>query len=485
MAAPRPWGNHSRSGMMARKKSDNKSGIDTDDLPELPVEGEVREVEVDKSKVFAVAAAKMYKTNASALKELISNAFGAVLTAIREGQIKEEDALVSVTAKKGRIVVEDNGTGISLERLENSLIVMGKSGNTDGTKHGLMGVGFFGHTKLTDRIVVDTLTADGFGIRVECLKGWNWNELGKSTRKTPGTTIEFDADWLREDTSEIRDLLVSIGAVTKVKFVAEIDGIGSAPVPGGGKIGVTVRGNRATFEANRLDLVADAWRSDPAMTVVQRSEDGFDILFNVSPKNFASGDPVISVLGIPIKSVMSVASDESGEKKSEGLTLPFEGFVSVTNERKFKPKTNREELTEESARRLQEAVNEVVIDEVKAVHAIRNYDEFMASDKKPLYVWTLQYNNSMEDLYGLGLTEEVKDFMYPRVFKNNETIACCVIDFPEAFDFLPVVYDPKAKKSAKRTDKKTKETVAVIAPENGREAEALRCAKAWGMPIRG
>ena len=473
---------------MAKKKSSSNTTITTDDLPELPVEGEVREVEVDKSKVFAVAAAKMYKTDASAFKELVSNALGAVHTAIREKQIKKADALIRVSVNDGKVVIEDNGTGISLERLENALIVMGKSANTDGTKHGLMGVGFFGHTKLTDRIVVDTLTADGFGIRVECLKGWNWNELGKSTRTTPGTTIEFESESIREDSEEIRDTLITIGAVSDVRFIAEIEGIGrigdeqdDIPVPGG-MAGIKVNGDRAEFPADRLKLVADAWKSERRVYAITKKCDGFEIVMNVCPENYQTPDPAVTMLYVPIKSVTTETNPETGEKVREPIIMPFEALINVTDERKFRPKTNREELTEESARQLQKEVDALIAAEIKSIAGIKSYPEYMKSDKKHLYMWAHQYKSTVENLYDMVLGSELKDVLYARVFQNDEGIECCIVDLAECFDFADLVFDASATESVLNEDEKTGKRTAIIAPVAGLKEGAVKAAAAWGIP---
>ena len=159
------------------------------------------------------------------LRELISNASDA-LSKVRFSQLTEnkargddEELKISITLdeKEKRVVIEDNGTGMSEDELIANLGTVAKSGTLgflqalkdqqpekggiDANLIGQFGVGFYSVFMVTDEVTVETKTEDSEGCRW-CSSGEGTYTIEKIDRDKRGTRISFI---LKEDAKEFAE----------------------------------------------------------------------------------------------------------------------------------------------------------------------------------------------------------------------------------------------------------------------------------------
>lgn len=97
-------------------------------------------------------------------REYIQNAADALDVAIQRGVISRQEALIRIRidAYARRIIIEDNGSGITQERAYRILTDIGNSEKIMGENRGFRGIGRFSGLSYCDRLVFET-TAEGQG----------------------------------------------------------------------------------------------------------------------------------------------------------------------------------------------------------------------------------------------------------------------------------------------------------------------------------
>lgn len=105
------------------------------------------EFEYDERAIFRRLSNDIYESREAGIREPVTNAVTAIHTAVNDGHISEQEGQLRVSVHDNgemhRLVIEDNGIGISSERLENVLSSIGKSTSiSDGDQAGQFGMGF-------------------------------------------------------------------------------------------------------------------------------------------------------------------------------------------------------------------------------------------------------------------------------------------------------------------------------------------------------
>lgn len=118
---------------------------------EINIGGEYK-FNVDNPDVLKRLSVDVYEDRLSGYRELITNATSAVRESIDEGYIDDNEGIINVEidTSENKLIIEDNGIGISKERLDNVVTNIGSStSREDIDKTGQYGMGFLSAFKLT------------------------------------------------------------------------------------------------------------------------------------------------------------------------------------------------------------------------------------------------------------------------------------------------------------------------------------------------
>lgn len=118
--------------------------------------GELIEFDYENSAIFKRLADDIYETPEAGIREPLQNGITAVKRSLKESYIGEDEGIINIKLYHGdqpKIVLKDNGIGISKSVLENVLSVIGRSQNRDsGNLSGKFGMGFLSFYKLVGTI---------------------------------------------------------------------------------------------------------------------------------------------------------------------------------------------------------------------------------------------------------------------------------------------------------------------------------------------
>lgn len=108
-----------------------EGSVDSDNLENL--DGvELIEFEYEEEATFKRLAEDIYESEEAGIREILLNAYTYVIKSHENGYIDEDKGVVTVEAKKESdgsvtLVIQDNGMGISLDKVENIMTQIGKS----------------------------------------------------------------------------------------------------------------------------------------------------------------------------------------------------------------------------------------------------------------------------------------------------------------------------------------------------------------------
>jgi molecular chaperone HtpG len=163
-----------------------------------------RKFQAEVSRLMHLVVNSLYSNKEIFLRELVSNASDALdkqrLAALQDDSLADEDAaLIRIwpDADNNRLLIEDNGIGMSKDELAKNLGTVAHSGTLkfleehqgDASLIGQFGVGFYSSFLVADRVTVTSRRAGSD-------EAWTWSSDAKETytiepgeRATHGTTI--------------------------------------------------------------------------------------------------------------------------------------------------------------------------------------------------------------------------------------------------------------------------------------------------------
>jgi hypothetical protein len=172
-------------------KSDAKS-----ELSSIADDRGLIKVQLDQEAVLPRIANGIYANFESGFRETYANAITACLNA--KEQFPDASPRIEITFNKDTRLLEIkevDSTGISFEAFRDIYVVVGRSGNFDGTKPGQFGFGRMAWTTLSDRMILQTRyrTVDGKTgqFAVEGKNGLAFAILPEPSLDTFGTTISM------------------------------------------------------------------------------------------------------------------------------------------------------------------------------------------------------------------------------------------------------------------------------------------------------
>lgn len=119
-------------------------------------DGELIEFDYENTAIFKRLADDIYETPEAGVREPLQNGITAVKRSIKESYINEDEGRINIKLYHGdqpKLILRDNGTGITKGVLENVLSVIGRSQNRDlGELSGKFGMGFLSFYKLVGTV---------------------------------------------------------------------------------------------------------------------------------------------------------------------------------------------------------------------------------------------------------------------------------------------------------------------------------------------
>lgn len=292
-------------------------------------------VTLNKESVRKQLADEVYSDQMSFMRELLSNAYRSCRTAVSSGMIKEGLVSVVINHDAGTITIEDNGTGITHEKFEHVLSIIGTSDNHDANEGAQFGMGVFsylqaGRTAEIDTAFISDGGLDGYVVRID--DATTFTPVGTTKRTSPGTTItinmyrdpglsfKFDPakhdhwDMKTLDRTSTRGAAMTCARLSNVKtrFVEILDGMEQ----------------EQHVAQTSFDEAAALHLKD--MDPVRVSGDGFEMLIGLGKKR------EFYLHGMPIKAHIPNVPEY------------FAYVINIHDERKYRPMPNREEMRPEA-----------------------------------------------------------------------------------------------------------------------------------------
>ena len=182
---------------------------------------EKKQFKAESKKLLDLMIHSIYTNKEIFLRELLSNASDAIdklaYRALTDDSldVKKEDFAIHIDIDKDKrkLIISDNGCGMTKEELENNLGTIAKSGSLDFKKLydkekkdgqdidiiGQFGVGFYSAFMVSDKIKVESKSVDSEDAYIWKSEGADGYEIKKGKRKDTGTTITLS---IKEDTEE-------------------------------------------------------------------------------------------------------------------------------------------------------------------------------------------------------------------------------------------------------------------------------------------
>ena len=179
---------------------------------------ETKEFQTESKELLNLMVNSIYSNNEIFLRELISNASDAIdkykYVALKsEGELSQRDyeIFIDIDKEERKLIIKDNGIGMSKEDLENNLGTIAKSGSKDFVNKfkeakesnemniiGQFGVGFYSAFMVASKIEVETKKANESGY-IFTSDGVDTYTIEDSNTIQDGTTITL---YLKEDTED-------------------------------------------------------------------------------------------------------------------------------------------------------------------------------------------------------------------------------------------------------------------------------------------
>ena len=180
---------------------------------------EKKQFKAESKKLLDLMIHSIYTNKEIFLRELLSNASDAIdklaYRALTDDslKVKKEDFAIHIDIDKDKrkLIISDNGCGMTKEELENNLGTIAKSGSLDFKKMlekkdgqdvdiiGQFGVGFYSAFMVSDKIKVESKSVDSDKAYIWKSEGADGYEIKPGKREEIGTTITLT---IKEDTDE-------------------------------------------------------------------------------------------------------------------------------------------------------------------------------------------------------------------------------------------------------------------------------------------
>ena len=294
--------------------------------------GETIKTQINQLSIIPILSDSIYKDPLSAIRELYANE----ITACKNSKLKCNIEIKLDTNSRDLTIQGFNSIGITREVFDKILSVMGNSGNNDGKKSGMFGLGFFSHVKLSEKMIIHTYSQDEKYFSFISKSGLSFEILPlEFTEKLSnyGTKLILNI----KDTINLDELVTKIKEIIKfsvIKTDLYIDEINE---------NVKQYGSLKEILKDNIDIWTNKKKYNSLSTkIYQNSTDLYDIIiFRNYPNDHQQNLPKSYLLNMPISLNLDNILREI--KDFDYYRHNFEIYINVKDESVFIPPKSVEE----------------------------------------------------------------------------------------------------------------------------------------------
>lgn len=167
----------------------------TGNIEETSIEGDKEyNFELDRDSVMDRLSTDIYQSEEAGVRELVANATTAVKKSVENNYITKEEGLVRVKIEKlqgmNKLIIQDNGIGMSREEIDKVVSVIGKSTNSkNGKSAGQFGMGLLSMFSLSGTDGIVTMSTKSRRTDEE-IKG-TWEQAMFKESDIPDVPVEY------------------------------------------------------------------------------------------------------------------------------------------------------------------------------------------------------------------------------------------------------------------------------------------------------
>lgn len=335
---------------------------DTTGFEDVIKEDGLIDTKLNEKVIIKRIAKDLYKNAMSGLRELYNNSVRACRVA--EKKHGEAKPLIRITMNEAtrKLIISDNGIGVSKERFKKVLLELGTSDNLEAGEVGQFGMGFASYMTLSSVVVMDTRARNGDQYKMIAKDGMSFQPVGDAELKGYGTKMTMTC-YENVNFPALVDSIKKIAKYSGVTTVLELNKFEYYP-------------RRFCSGANLIDQFTfdeeiEHYQTD-ATDRIDIETDDFHLIALASGQYLAHNSDHIHLLNVPIESQ---------------LQMPFDWWVlNIKDERKFKPMPDRDRMTEEADRRLEGLIDRAIKKYFSDMD-IQTYQQFLDSDRKNEFLW--------------------------------------------------------------------------------------------------
>ena len=348
--------------------------------------GETIKTQINQLSIIPILSDSIYKDPLSAIRELYANE----ITACKNSKLKCNIEIKLDTNSRDLTIQGFNSIGITREVFDKILSVMGNSGNNDGKKSGMFGLGFFSHVKLSEKMIIHTYSQDEKYFSFISKSGLSFEILPlEFTEKLSnyGTKLILNI----KDTINLDELTTKIKEIIKFSVIKTdffVDAINE---------NVKQYGSLKEILKDNIDIWTNKKKYNSVSTkIYQNSTDLYDIIiFRNYPNDQEKNLPKSYLLNMPIS--LNLDNILSEIKDFDYYRHNFEIYINVKDESVFIPHVSRDYFTKESEIKLAK----LIIPDIENFHEYpipiiwsdKNQINIMdfINDKNRFFTYTMPY----------------------------------------------------------------------------------------------
>jgi len=322
-------------------------------------------------------AKDLYKNATSGLRELYNNSARACRIAVKKEGEQKPLISIKMNAEDRKLVITDNGIGMTKERFKKVLLELGTSDNLEAGEVGQFGMGFASYMTLSSVVVIDTRARNGDQYKMIAKDGMSFQPVGDADIEGYGTKLSMTC-YENVNFSTLVLQLQKIAKYSGVPTVLELKKFEYYPssfVEGFNYL------KQTSFDADVKNTKTSK------QDVIDIETDEFHLIALVSGTNAESNYDHIHLLNVPIDSE---------------IDMPFNWWVlNIKDERKFKPMPDRDRMTEEADKKLEGLLDRAIKKHFNDLD-IQKYQQFLDSDRKNQFLWLCEHqdyaNSNMKEI---------------------------------------------------------------------------------------
>ena len=313
-------------------------------------------VKLEEEVIIQRVSHDLYANPRSGFREFYNNEARACRMASRLYGAKPRIEVTLIPSERKLVIQGVDSLGISQDKFLQVYSVLGRSDNFDGSEIGMYGLGRASYTTISDTVVLETFSReDGTTYAVLGKSGIAYNLLPKPNLDSHGTRVTFVLDQ-KVPILDMLDYIVDCTAFSGIDTFLNL--AEKMELPSYWRSDFPSEKGRYTLGPKRFDehleqkvRNANKWHEVVKYLPIRIEDEDFELYatfvvrkdYNGLAATEESDEREVRLLGTPVEATR--------------IDLPFSAWVlQIKDERRYPPTADRERLTEQSARAIQQRV---------------------------------------------------------------------------------------------------------------------------------